>query len=50
MLTSICGLNKALRKVKQTTKPVPLELDHINGDNKDNRLIDLRLFCLTAMH
>ena len=26
-------------------KPIPLELDHINGDNKDNRLINLRLLC-----
>ena len=26
-------------------QPIPLELDHINGDNKDNRLINLRLLC-----
>ena len=26
-------------------EPIPLELDHINGDNKDNRLINLRLLC-----
>jgi len=26
-------------------KPIPLELDHINGDNKDNRLKNLRLLC-----
>jgi HNH endonuclease len=25
--------------------PIPLELDHINGDNKDNRLENLRLLC-----
>jgi len=26
-------------------KPIPLELDHINGVNKDNRLENLRLLC-----
>jgi hypothetical protein len=26
-------------------QPIPLELDHINGDNKDNRLENLRLLC-----
>jgi hypothetical protein len=26
-------------------KPIPLELDHINGVNKDNRLNNLRLLC-----
>lgn len=26
-------------------EPIPLELDHINGDNKDNRLSNLRLLC-----
>jgi hypothetical protein len=26
-------------------KPVPLELDHINGDNRDNRLGNLQLLC-----
>ena len=33
---------------KNTTwldQPVPLELDHINGDNKNNRLTNLRLLC-----
>lgn len=26
-------------------RPVPLELDHVNGDRKDNRLENLRLLC-----
>lgn len=26
-------------------KPVPLELDHINGDHNDNRIENLRLLC-----
>jgi 5-methylcytosine-specific restriction endonuclease McrA len=25
--------------------PIPLELDHINGDSRDNRLENLRLLC-----
>lgn len=25
--------------------PIPLELDHINGDNSDNRLQNLRFLC-----
>ena len=26
-------------------RPIPLELDHMNGNNKDNRLRNLRLLC-----
>ena len=26
-------------------EPIPLELDHINGDHTDNRLENLRLLC-----
>jgi hypothetical protein len=38
-LCSQCGTTHWLEQ------PVPLELDHINGDNKDNRIENLRLLC-----
>ena len=35
----ICNLDKWM------DKPIPLELDHINGDHDDNRLENLRIIC-----
>ena len=36
---AICGI------CEWQNKPLILQLDHINGDNKDNRLENLRLLC-----
>lgn len=36
----LCGLTDTWNG-----KPITLQLDHINGDNKDNRLINLRILC-----
>ena len=33
------------RRTTWIGKPIPLELDHINGNNKDNNLENLRLLC-----
>lgn len=33
------------KKTKWLDHPIPLELDHISGNNKDNRLENLRLLC-----
>lgn len=36
----ICGWNK-----KSKDGRIPLELDHINGDRHDNRIVNLRILC-----
>ena len=33
------------RRITWNNRPIPLELDHMNGDNADNRLGNLRLLC-----
>lgn len=35
----ICGLND------WNNKPIVIHLDHINGNNMDNRLVNLRMLC-----
>ena len=42
LLTPVCSMCK---NETWLGKPIPLELDHINGNNKDNSLEKLRLLC-----
>lgn len=36
----LCGWSKRTRDGR-----IPLELDHVNGNNQDNRLLNLRILC-----
>jgi hypothetical protein len=36
---------ESCRGVQWLRRPIPLELDHINGDSTDNRIENLRLLC-----
>ena len=42
-----CGCKKTHWKcfIKNKLKPIPLELDHIDGNNQNNTLSNLRLLC-----
>ena len=42
---SFCNLKEWKSIMTNKIEPIPLELDHINGNNKDHRLINLRLLC-----
>ena len=44
--TKNCMLNTSNKdKLLWNGKPIVLDLDHINGDNTDNRLVNLRFLC-----
>jgi len=40
-----CNLKECKWMMTNEIGPIPLELDHINGNNKDHRLENLRLLC-----
>jgi len=45
---SFCNLKECKWMMTNEIGPIPLELDHINGNNKDHRLENVRLLCPTC--